>query len=75
MLVTHDTTERPEGVEAGTLKLVGTDEAVIYQAFTELLENRAVMSKAHNPYGEGHACERTADVLEGIEFQPWQPLL
>ena len=78
VLVMRDTTERPEGVEAGTLKLVGTDEAAIYQAFTELLENRAVyekMSKACNPYGDGHACERIADILEGKIYQPWQPPL
>lgn len=68
VLVMRDTTERPEGIEAGTLKLVGTDEEVIYQNFKELLENRAaydVMSKASNPYGDGFACKRIADILEG----------
>lgn len=77
VLVMRDTTERPEGVEAGTLKLVGTSEATIYQAFTELLENNNVyetMSKACNPYGDGHACERIADILEGNKYHPWQPL-
>lgn len=66
VLVMRDTTERPEGVEAGTLKLVGTEEDVIYREFYKLLTddleyNR--MSKASNPYGDGHACERIADIL------------
>ena len=68
VLVMRDTTERPEGVKAGTLKLVGTDEEVIYKNFKELLDNREVyesMSKASNPYGDGFACKRIADVLEG----------
>ena len=66
VLVMRDTTERPEGIEAGTLKLVGTDEEVIYAEFKKLLEDSAAyeaMSKASNPYGDGHACERIADVL------------
>lgn len=74
VLVMRDTTERPEGVNAGTLKLVGTSEDGIYEAFTELLENREsyeTMSKAVNPYGDGHACERIADILEGKEYKPW----
>ena len=75
MLVMRDTTERPEGVDAGSLRLVGTDEETIYRAFTELLEDRDVyekMSKACNPYGDGHACERIADVLEGKRYRPWE---
>lgn len=67
VLVMRDTTERPEGIAAGTLKLVGTDEEVIYQNFKELLENKEAydaMAKANNPYGDGHACERIADILE-----------
>ena len=67
VLVMRDTTERPEGIEAGTLKLVGTDEENIYKNFKELLaceEKYDAMSKASNPYGDGHACERIADVLE-----------
>ena len=74
VLVMRDTTERPEGIDAGTLKLVGTKEEVIYQAFTSLLENPVEyerMSKACNPYGDGHACERIADILEGKEYSPW----
>ncbi len=74
VLVMRDTTERPEGVEAGTLKLVGTDEETIYRAFTELIEDRnayEIMSHACNPYGDGRACERIADILEGKEYQPW----
>lgn len=68
VLVMRDTTERPEGVAAGTLKLVGTDEEVIYRAFTELLDSQESyerMSHASNPYGDGRASERIADVLEG----------
>lgn len=67
VLVMRDTTERPEGVKAGTLKLVGTDEGVIYGSFKELLENKATydkMSRASNPYGDGCACKRIADILE-----------
>ena len=67
VLVMRDTTERPEGIAAGTLKLVGTDEEVIYQNFKELLENEEsykAMAMANNPYGDGHACEKIADILE-----------
>lgn len=67
VLVMRDTTERPEGVAAGTLKLVGTDENVIYNNFKLLLENSEAyeaMSKASNPYGDGFACKRIADILE-----------
>lgn len=67
VLVMRDTTERPEGIAAGTLKLVGTDEEVIYQNFKLLLEDPeeyAKMSNASNPYGDGFACQRIADVLE-----------
>ncbi len=68
VLVMRDTTERPEGIAAGTLKLVGTDEEVIYQNFKELLDNKQSydeMAKASNPYGDGFACKRIADILEG----------
>lgn len=67
VLVMRDTTERPEGLAAGTLKLVGTDEEVIYRSFRELLENEAAysaMSEASNPYGDGYASVRIADILE-----------
>lgn len=67
VLVMRDTTERPEGVAAGTLKLVGTSEKVIYDNFKELLENDSVyhnMSHASNPYGDGFASKRIADILE-----------
>lgn len=67
VLVMRDTTERPEGIAAGTLKLVGTDEEIIYQNFRELLENKEEydkMAHAVNPYGDGHACKRIADILE-----------
>ncbi|MCR4788553.1 MAG: UDP-N-acetylglucosamine 2-epimerase (non-hydrolyzing) [Lachnospiraceae bacterium] len=66
VLVMRDTTERPEGVESGTLKLVGTDEETIYSSFTKLLDDEEEyksMSHAVNPYGDGHACERIADVI------------
>ncbi len=75
VLVMRDTTERPEGVDAGTLKLVGTNEDVIYDAFTALLTNKEeydAMSHACNPYGDGHACERIADILEGKDYKPWE---
>ena len=68
VLVMRDTTERPEGIKAGTLKLVGTEEETIYNSFKELLEDKAVydrMSHASNPYGDGLACKRIADILEG----------
>lgn len=67
VLVMRDTTERPEGIEAGTLKLVGTDEEKIYQEFSKLLNDENEyerMSKASNPYGDGFACRRIADILE-----------
>ncbi|MBQ4600485.1 MAG: UDP-N-acetylglucosamine 2-epimerase (non-hydrolyzing) [Oscillospiraceae bacterium] len=67
VLVMRDTTERPEGIAAGTLKLVGTEEDTIYREFTRLLTDADAynaMSHASNPYGDGHACERIADILE-----------
>ena len=66
VLVMRDTTERPEGIEAGTLKLVGTNEDVIYKEFKRLLTDKEAydkMSKASNPYGDGFACKRIADIL------------
>lgn len=66
VLVMRNTTERPEGIEAGTLKLVGTGEETIYQSFTELITDSDAymrMSNAVNPYGDGHASERIADVI------------
>lgn len=67
VLVMRDTTERPEGIAAGTLKLVGTEEETIYNEFKKLLEDKAEyskMSEASNPYGDGFACKRIADILE-----------
>lgn len=67
VLVMRDTTERPEGIDAGTLKLVGTSEKVIYDQCRVLLNDASEygkMSRAANPYGDGHACERIADILE-----------
>ncbi len=67
VLVMRENTERPEGIAAGTLKLVGTEEQGIYNACTELLNVESVyeaMSKASNPYGDGFASRRIADILE-----------
>ncbi|MBQ2311282.1 MAG: UDP-N-acetylglucosamine 2-epimerase (non-hydrolyzing) [Firmicutes bacterium] len=75
VLVMRDTTERPEGVAAGTLKLVGTGEENIYRAFTELIEDPdsyKKMSQACNPYGDGHACKRIADILETGRYEAWE---
>lgn len=66
VLVMRDATERPEGIRAGTLKLTGTDEEVIYQECKKLLTDEAAykaMSSASNPYGDGFACKRIADIL------------
>ena len=67
VLVMRDTTERPEGIKAGTLRLVGTEENNLYKNIKDLLENRESyekMSKASNPYGDGNACKRIADIIE-----------
>lgn len=75
VLVMRDTTERPEGVDAGTLKLVGTSEEVIYNEFSRLLNDKnayAAMSKACNPYGDGNACKRIVDILEGKPCLEWK---
>lgn len=67
VLVMRDTTERPEGIEAGTLKLVGTDEETIYNEFSKLLTDKDAydsMARASNPYGDGFACKRIAEALE-----------
>jgi len=67
VLVMRDTTERPEGIEAGTLRLVGTDEETIYLNFKQLLSDESEylkMSKASNPYGDGTASQKIADILE-----------
>lgn len=67
VLVMRDTTERPEGIEAGTLRLVGTGEETIYQEFNRLLKDEneyRKMSMASNPYGDGFASKRIADILE-----------
>lgn len=67
VLVMRDMTERPEGIKAGTLKLVGTDEETIYREFDKLLTDQDAydeMARAGNPYGDGHACKRIADILQ-----------
>ena len=66
VLVMRDTTERPEAVTAGTVKLVGTDCNAIISNVDELLRNKELyrmMSETHNPYGDGHACERIREAL------------
>lgn len=77
VLVMRDTTERPEGVAAGTLKLVGTSEESIYSNFKLLLEDESEynkMANACNPYGDGNACKRIADVLQKGTCSFWQEL-
>lgn len=67
VLVMRDTTERPEGIKAGTLKLVGTEEESVYINFKNLIEDKELynkMSNASNPYGDGFASKRIADILE-----------
>ena len=67
VLVMRDTTERPEGIEAGTLKLVGSNQDTIYNEFKRLLcdpEAYQAMSRANNPYGDGTASAQIADILE-----------
>ena len=67
VLVMRDTTERPEGIEAGTLKLVGTDEETIYREMKRLLTDDMAyqsMSNAVNPYGDGHASERIVRAIQ-----------
>ena len=67
VLVMRNTTERPEGITAGTLKLVGTEEEIIYKEFSRLLSDMdeyETMSKASNPYGDGYACERIVEILK-----------
>ena len=71
----RDTTERPEGVKAGTLRLVGTSEDSIYRNFKLLLEDKTVYESMHhacNPYGDGNACKRIADVLEYGKCDEWK---
>ena len=68
MLVLRETTERPEGVEAGVLRLTGTDREAIFRNAAELLESRAAyeaMARAVSPFGDGFASRRIADILEG----------
>ena len=69
ILVARDKTERPEGVEAGTVRLVGTDAEAIYREASRLLdapEERDRMTRLHNPYGDGHASRRIAEAVQGF---------
>ena len=75
VIVMRDTTERPEGVEAGTLKLVGTNEETIYTEFRHLLEDDETyqcMSTSSNPYGDGFASKRIADVLADKPYEEFR---
>ena len=68
VLVMRDTTERPEALDAGTVKLVGTDTKLIIKEAQELLDNKGSygrMSRASNPYGDGHACQKVIEFLKG----------
>ncbi|MDX9901651.1 MAG: UDP-N-acetylglucosamine 2-epimerase (non-hydrolyzing) [Aliarcobacter sp.] len=70
VLVMRDTTERPEAVDAGTVKLVGTNKEVIIKEAQKLLDNKEEyekMSKAHNPYGDGKACERIVEFIRDVK--------
>ena len=74
VLVMRETTERPEGVDAGVLKLVGTSEETIYNAFSKLLNDKKEyqrMAKATNPYGDGKACSRIVDILTNKRCEEW----
>jgi UDP-N-acetylglucosamine 2-epimerase (non-hydrolysing) len=69
VLVMRDVTERPEAVDAGTVRLVGAHRDSIVKSIAELLDNEAsyaAMARAHNPYGDGKACERIISILKGI---------
>ena len=75
VLVMKKTTDRPEGVMAGTSKVVGIREEAIYKEFSKLIKNKSAYSKManiSNPYGDGHASERIADILEGKEYKEWK---
>jgi UDP-N-acetylglucosamine 2-epimerase (non-hydrolysing) len=68
VLVMRDTTERPEALDAGTVKLVGTNTALIIKEAQNLINDNAayeIMSKAHNPYGDGLACKKIVDFIKG----------
>nr|WP_275051499.1 UDP-N-acetylglucosamine 2-epimerase (non-hydrolyzing) [Brenneria goodwinii] len=70
VLVMRDTTERPEAVAAGTVKLVGTDVVKIVDTVSQLLTDEnayQTMSRAHNPYGDGHACQRIVDAIKNYQ--------
>jgi len=75
VLVMRDMTERPEAVEAGTVRLVGTNEDLIVSEVTRLLTDSVAygtMARAHNPYGDGHASDRIASIMSGNPVQDWQ---
>ena len=70
VLVMRDTTERPEALEAGTVKLVGTNSEMIIKEAQKLLDDKLEyekMSKAHNPYGDGNACEKIVNFIKGCK--------
>jgi UDP-N-acetylglucosamine 2-epimerase (non-hydrolysing) len=76
VLVLRDVTERPEGIDAGVARLVGTDPQALLANARELLDDPAAwqaMSRATSPYGDGHAANRIADALAGRAVTPWAP--
>ena len=69
VIVMRDTTERPEAVEAGTVKLVGADKERIIREVSSLIDSEkhySAMSRAQNPYGDGHAAERIVNILDAL---------
>jgi UDP-N-acetylglucosamine 2-epimerase (non-hydrolysing) len=75
VLVMRDTTERPEGIEAGTVKLVGTDKDAIINSTLQLLDNPSLyenMSKANNPYGDGKAAQRIVNLKQKVYLSSGQ---
>ena len=75
VLVMRDTTERPEALASGTVHLVGTDYDRIVSEVSTLLEDQEAynkMSKAVNPYGDGHACRRVVDIMAGRETDRYE---
>src|ERR1019366_1155030 len=76
VLVMREKTERPEGVEAGVARLVGTDDEVIVREVSRLLSDPEAyrsMSRSMNPYGDGRASDRIARILLGEKYEPFRP--
>lgn len=76
VLVMRDATERPEAVEAGTVRLVGTNDELIVSEVLRLLSDQTAydeMARAHNPYGDGKASQRITSILAGERVEDWEP--